>query len=139
SFWAEARRTGEVLHRTLVPESLRAPLKRLTGGPLLVRTDVRGLPWEVVHDGEDFWGLSFAIGTQIVARDVGTAAAPPTAVTTPRPRPGVLVIGSDADGDLGFVRSEVDTVVRLLQPVADVHCVSGALASFPAVTARLAD
>lgn len=139
SFWSEARRLGEMMYRTLVPDGLRMPLERLAGGPLLVRTNLQGLPWELLYDGQEFWGLAFALGTQIVADTGAPPASMPYAVSSSPSRPRALVIGSDPDCTLGFVRSEVATVVRLLDPLADVHCMAGALANFPTVTARLAE
>lgn len=136
SFWIEARRTGELLYRTMVPESVRPRLAAAAGGPLLVRTNLPGLPWELLHDGVEFWGITFALGTQIVTSE-SRPAAPLAAPTTARLR--ALVIGSDPDADLGFVRAEIETVVGILEPVADVHCVSGALAGFSEVSARLSE
>lgn len=137
SFWTEARRTGELLYRTIVPESVRPRLAAAAGGPLLVRTNLPGLPWELLHDGVEFWGITFALGTQIVTSE--TRPAVPLAAPTAGARLRALVVGSDPDADLGFVRAEIETVVGILEPVADVYCVSGALAGFSEVTARLSE
>src|SRR5207253_1807320 len=54
-----------------------------------------------------------------------------------RPRPRALVIGSDPRGDLRFVGQEVEAICEALEPIADIECVSGRLATFDAVTAYL--
>src|SRR6185503_13998998 len=64
-FAEEARRTGTALYRTLVPEGLRDDL-RAVRAPLVVASSLTGIPWELVHDGDEFWGLRYALGTRLV-------------------------------------------------------------------------
>jgi CHAT domain len=139
SFWSEAQRAGELLFRTLIPTGLHGPLGRLAGGPLLVRTNLPGLAWELLHDGHEFWGLGYALGTQLVANAAAPPWASPPSGGAPSARPRVLLIGSDPNGDLGSVRFEIDALVRMFEQGADVHCLTGVLANFAAVAAGLAD
>ena len=128
----EARARGAVLYRTLVPSRLR-PRLRAVRGPLLISTSLYGMPWELLHDDEEFWGLRYGLGKRLVMdRPLPTAAS-----ARLRPRPRALVIGSDPRGDLRFVGEEVEAICEALEPIADIECVSGRLATFDAVTAYL--
>lgn len=137
AFWEEARRVGVVVFRTLIPEGLRPALERLRGGPLLVRTNLRAVPWEVLHDGEDFWGLSLALGKQTVATVVAAPEAAPR--PTPMRPPRILLVGSDPLGDLPLVGAEIQEIYGALAGVAEVRCLNGRLATFSSVTATLAE
>jgi ketosteroid isomerase-like protein len=106
-FTDEARARGAVLYRTLVPPRLRAKLAAIRG-PLLVSTSLYGMPWELLHDDEEFWGLRYALGKRLVM-----------------------------DRPLPFVGREVEAICETLEPFADVDCVTGPLATFDAVTAQL--
>jgi hypothetical protein len=124
----EARRLGGVLHRALVPPSLAAEL-RAAAGPLLVRTSVYGVPWELLHDGEEFWGLRYALGRRLVTQ---RPVAPLGDVRLPS-RPRGLVIGADPRGDLPSVAPEIEAVATALASHVEVVCVGSALAAFDAV------
>lgn len=132
-FEVEARSRGQLLYRTLIPPDLRAML-RTVQGPLLVSTALVGLPWELLHDGEEFFGLRYALGKRLLLDR--PMLAPVRSTTNARPR--ALVIGADPRGDLPFVRDEVEAICRALEPHADVDCVSGSLATFDAVVEHLA-
>ena len=128
----EARARGAVLYRTLVPSRLR-PRLRAVRGPLLVSTSLYGMPWELLHDDEEFWGLRYGLGKRLVM----DRPMPAAASARLRPRPRALVIGSDPRGDLRFVGQEVEAICEALEPIADIECVSGRLATFDAVTTYL--
>jgi CHAT domain-containing protein len=132
AFEGEALARGQLLYRTLIPVALRDPLKRISG-PLLVSTSLHGLPFELLHDGNDWWGLRYALGKRLVTERSGATARP---LPLPR-RPRALVIGSDPRGDLPFVRHEIEAIGETLAEFADVHLVSGRLATFDAVTSSL--
>ncbi|TMA33154.1 MAG: CHAT domain-containing protein, partial [Deltaproteobacteria bacterium] len=132
AFPEEARRRGSVLYRTLVPPRLRDQLKALSG-PLLISTSLYGVPWELLHDDDEFWGLRYAMGKRIMmSRPLTTGVG-----AALRSRPRALVVGSDPRGDLPFVHSEVERICETLERFADICCVSGRLATFDAVTAYL--
>jgi CHAT domain-containing protein/ketosteroid isomerase-like protein len=131
-FADEARARGVVLYRTLVPPRLRERLLAVQG-PLLVTTSLYGIPWELLHDGEEFWGLRYALGKRLVMDR--PLPAPPVARLRGRPR--ALVVGSDPRRDLPFVAHEVEAICDVLEGVADVECVTGRLATFDRVTTLL--
>lgn len=133
-FAQEAQAQGQVLYRTLVPPRLREKLKGVSG-PLLISTALYGLPWELLYDDQDFWGLRYALGKRLVL-DRPMLAGPPARL---RARPRVLVIGSDPRGDLPFVRREVEDICETLEGSADIVCVVDRLASFQTVSAYLGE
>ena len=133
-FAQEAQARGQVIYRTLVPPRLREKLRGVTG-PLLISTSLYGLPWELLHDGQEFWGLRYALGKRLVL-DRPMLSGPPARL---RPRPRVLVIGSDPRGDLPFVRHEVEEICETLEGSADLVCVVDRLASFETVSAYLGE
>jgi CHAT domain-containing protein/ketosteroid isomerase-like protein len=133
-FAQEAQARGQVIYRTLVPPRLREKLRAVTG-PLLISTSLYGLPWEILHDEQEFWGLRYALGKRLVL-DRPMLVGPPARL---RPRPRVLVIGSDPRGDLSFVRHEVEEICETLEGSADLVCVVDRLASFETVSAYLGE
>src|SRR3989442_5573253 len=132
AFLEEARRRGSVLYRTLVPPRLREQLKALSG-PLLISTSLYGVPWELLYDDDEFWGLRYAIGKRIMMSRPLTAGVD----SSRRSRPRALIVGSDPRGDLPFVHAEVERICETLERFADICCVSGSLATFDAVTSYL--
>jgi CHAT domain-containing protein len=133
-FRQEAEARGQLLYRTLAPPRLREKL-RLVSGPLLISTSLYGLPWELLHDEQEFWGLRYALGKRLVL-DRPMLAAPPPRL---RARPRVLVIGSDPRGDLPFVRTEAEGICETLESAADVVCVVDRLATFETVSTYLSE
>src|SRR2546428_4845859 len=91
------------------------------------------MPWELLHDDEEFWGLRYGLGRRLVM----DRPLPAAASARLHPRPRALVIGSDPRGDLRCVEQEVEAICEALEPIADIECVSGRLATFDAVTTYL--
>ncbi|MCW5890852.1 MAG: CHAT domain-containing protein [bacterium] len=135
-FAREAQARGAVLYRTLVPERLRPKLRALAGRPLLVSTSLTGLPWELLHDDEEFWGLRYGLGKRLLL-DRPVAALGSAGPAGARPR--ALVIASDPRGDLPFVRREADAICEALEARCDVVCIADRLATFDAVSAYLGE
>jgi CHAT domain-containing protein/ketosteroid isomerase-like protein len=133
-FRHEAEARGQVLYRTLIPRRLREKL-RLVTGPLLISTSLYGLPWELLHDEQEFWGLRYALGKRLVL-DRPMLAGPPPRL---RARPRILVIGSDPRGDLPFVRREAEEICETLEGAADLVCVVDRLATFETVSTYLSE
>lgn len=132
TFEHDALARGQVLYRSLVPPGLREALKEIAR-PLLVSTSLHGVPWELLHDGEEFWGLRYALGNRLITE------RPSVRIRTrpPRRRPRALVIASDPRGDLPFVRDEGETIATLLADLIEVRLVAGPVATFETVTTYL--
>jgi CHAT domain-containing protein len=128
-----ARRTGAALYRTLVPEGLRDDLRAIRA-PLVVASSLTGIPWELVHDGDEFWGLRYALGTRLVL-DRSAAVRPATRGARPR----ALVIGADPAGDLPHLAGELDAVCDALETRAEIVCVAHRLASLDRVLTLLGE
>lgn len=128
NFTREAKKKGLLIYKTLIPKPLRERLKELSG-PLLIRTPLYGIPWEVLYDGEEFWGLRYALGKRIVM----DRAVPARTGSNPGGRPRALIIGSDPRGDLRFVENEIDSICKTLEDVVDICCVVGTGATFDSI------
>ncbi len=133
-FADEARARGNVLYRTLVPARLRPQLRALRA-PLLITTSLTGLPWELLHDDEEFWGLRYAMGKRLVTG----RALPAPRTPSLRARPRALVVAADPRGDLPFARREADAVCEVLEAYADITCVADHVATFDTVSRLLAE
>jgi hypothetical protein len=133
SFRSEAQAVGTTLFRTLVPEALRDELRALRT-PLVVASSL-ALPWELVHDGNEFWGLRHPLGTRLLLDRPVTTREPPVR----RDRPRALVVGADPRRDLPFVAREIETICDALEARADVVCVTDRLATLERVLAHLGE
>jgi CHAT domain-containing protein len=91
---------------------------------LEVGETVEELPWEALHDGEEFVALKVRFG-----RTVGTMGAPSRDASRNRPR-GILLVGSDSRGDLPGVETEVRNIGSILSDagVERVEVLSGSQA-----------
>jgi hypothetical protein len=132
-FTAEARRVGAMLYRTLVPEAMRADL-RVLRAPLVIASSLTGLPWQLVHDDEEHWGLRYALGTRLVRERAVAVRDGPR-----RERPRALVVGADPLGDLPSVSTEIAAVCDALERRTDVVCITDRLATFDRVLAHFGE
>jgi len=109
---AELVRLGGMLRDALFPSSdgtIPELVRRLRDarGPLLVRTNESSIPWELLHDGNDFLALGHELGrrTFVNQRVVGGRALGPVR--------RALVVG-DPLGDLDAARREAGEVTAWL-------------------------
>lgn len=128
---AQAKTKGAKLYKGLVPKGLYDRLRSVTE-PLLISTDICGLPWEIFHDGEDFWCLRYALGKQILVTGHEPSEKPSKEISR---KLRVLLIGSDPKGDLPFVHDEIKTIGDTLESNGViVRSVAPDLATFDSVT-----
>lgn len=131
------RSRGVMLYKQLlhsregnVPELVRA--LRGTSDPLVVQTNEDVVPWELLHDGEQFLGLSVDLGRRSVVnshvtlgRDIG-------------PIRRALIVG-DTLGDLPKARDEVERISTWLREQGiECNVLLGAEATLPRVIGELA-
>jgi hypothetical protein len=133
-FAADAAACGATLYRTLVPSPLRTELRALRD-PLVVASALDDVPWELLHDEEEFWGLRYGIGRRLFLEREVAVRRPPGR----RDRLRALVVGADPRGDLPFVAGELAAVADALEPHADVVCVTDRLASLDRVLGHLGE
>ncbi|MBZ3904795.1 CHAT domain-containing protein [Streptomyces griseiscabiei] len=81
---------------------------RASTGPLLVRTNRQGVPWELLHDGEDFLGLKYDLGRRMVGKR-------PVLGGRSVSRVGRALVVGDPDGNLPSAREEVTRVAEWLR------------------------
>ena len=124
----EACRRGGTLFRTIVPPAL-APQLAAVDGPLLIRTSVFGVPWELLHDGSEFWGIRYALGRRLVTE----RPVPPVRAAAVPARPRALIVGADPRRDLPSVAGEIEAIAAALAPHADVVCIGTPLATLDSV------
>ena len=121
---------GGLIHREVLPDEVREELSRYAG-PLLLATDDPSLPWELLHDGQDFLGLRHPVGRRlVVSRRRRGGGRHPSAVG------GALLIGNPR-GDLPEADREIDQLVELLTPLVACTVFKGPRASKAAVLAAL--
>ena len=112
---------GGLIHRSVLPDEVKEELSRYDG-PLVLATDDPSLPWELLHDGQDFLGLRHAVGRRLVITRRRRAARHGEAVG------GALVIGNPG-GDSVEADREIDAVVELLASLTTCTVLRGACAS----------
>lgn len=128
-FVDDARRVGGLLHRALIPAPLGRQLLPLSG-PLFLRTEIDGIPWELLHDGADFWGLRYALARRLIITDRPVAA--PSESSADR-RMRALVLGADPRQDLPCAVTEAETIARTLALRGDVVCLATPLVRLDSV------
>src|SRR4051794_28699917 len=109
---AQLAGTGQLLYDNLFPRlagtipDLARRLREVEG-PLLVRTNESLVPWELLHDGTEFFGLAHDIGkrTFVTSRVVGGR--------TIRTIAKALIVG-DPNGDLASTRHEAEQLADWL-------------------------
>src|SRR2546422_4982033 len=122
----EARTVGHLLYRALLPDAVREELATLRG-PLSICDDGLSIPWELVHDGREFWAVAHAIGR------IGNDRPAAPKARRPAGQLRVLVVGADPSGLLPFIEEELDQLWRLFEPLGAVTRLSGAGATNSAV------
>jgi tetratricopeptide (TPR) repeat protein len=103
--------SGNTLYRNLVPKGIRSYLSRYEG-PLLICSFNSNIPWELCHDGKEFWGLKYDIGRQTMSSVSGQdQESPPVAGRGWN----LLVVGTNPGGNLPQAISEAQGVYDFLK------------------------
>jgi hypothetical protein len=133
------RSRGRILYRQLFQPSGGGVLElvrrlRESTEPLLVDSNESVVPWELLHDGEDFLGLVYDLGRRSV---VSTQVVDGRTIGPVR---RALVVG-DTLGDRDKARQEVEEVSRWLRDEQNIACtvLLGAEATLARVIRELAD
>lgn len=110
---------GKALYRQLILPGLGGDhLQAVLGGdslPLLISTNVPEIPWELLHDGQNFLGLKYAVGRQLLK-----STAVPIATPWQGDRMRCLLI-ADPCNDLPEARKEAQTLKQWLAQQA-IEC-----------------
>lgn len=121
---AELKDLGLLLYDNLVPEGIRLILREHCG-PLYLWTEVSSIPWEILHDGDQYWGAKYPMGRRIIA-------SVPLRFPIRRKAAknfSILVVAANPNGDLIWVDEEAESIVSSLDEDAEICVLSGSRAT----------
>lgn len=99
SLWVQMRSLGQELYDKFVPSELKMHSRRwLPESTILFATNEKWIPWELIHDGDDFWGSKFILArVPKIAGRQGYSSADDTVLRNPTERLArvVNVIGGE--------------------------------------------
>jgi CHAT domain-containing protein len=103
---------GRAIYVDLLPSFLKEKLQEAHGPNLVLHLDkpLVGIPWELLHDGDDFLGRRFRLG-RLVTMD--QEARPPMQRHMEPPLSALIV--ADPSGDLPAAQDEAHEVGRILE------------------------
>ena len=116
----ELKQLGILMYDLSIPEEIKPELKNLST-PLVIRTNQSQLPWELLHDGEEFLGIKRPVARAIWTR-VGRIHN--DAPVLRQIRTSILII-SDPTGQLPQARIETKNLIQSLPDTIDFEVVSG--------------
>ncbi|MFN8490884.1 MAG: CHAT domain-containing protein [Caldilineaceae bacterium] len=106
---------GRLLYNQLLPPVIQQALHALPdGAPLLLMTNHAELPWELLHDGEQFLAMKHPVGRQMLVD-----APPRRNAVHPRRLRTALLIGNPT-GDLPQAEQEIEALLTLLETIPDM-------------------
>jgi len=108
------RKLGFLLYKLVLPETLRQLITQYDG-PLIFVTDELSLPWELLHDGQEYLSLTRPVCRQPNMNDVmEDLGVTPGRVRPSQPDDPVLII-ADTKGNLPSAAEEAEEVRALLR------------------------
>lgn len=115
----ELRRIGQYTFGHLIPSTIQGLLHNETADHIRLDVDERviDLPWELVHDGEEFLCLRFAAGRRLISEQ---AAASFRTQARAAQDMSALVLANPT-GDLPAAEREGEKIAHLLQNQCGVH------------------
>lgn len=109
---ARLERVGRLMYSLLIPDAMQRLIDE-TSCPLTITANDLVLPWELMHDGEEFLCLKRPFARMPVGQTFPRRSR--RTVRAPRATWNVLLIHSDPDGDLGDSGVEIDEIQKTLQ------------------------
>lgn len=111
SLWMQVESIGNELYDRFVPPELqKAAGTWPDGAVVVVATNEEFIPWELIHDGEDFWGSKFVLArVPMINRvdELGVRASAPTDTATQPDKKVVNVIGGGIQGEPLLSRARI--------------------------------
>ncbi len=103
---------GQAIYVDLLPSFLKEKLQEARGPNLVLHLDkpLTGIPWELLHDGDEFLGRRFRMG-RLVTMDA--ERSPPMQRRMEPPLSALIV--ADPSGDLPAAQQEAAEVERILE------------------------
>jgi CHAT domain-containing protein len=108
------RRVGELLYRLFVPEAMHQMLrhqKDQQASSLVLTTNDLELPWELLHDGEEFLCLARPVGRMVMGR----ALPREKRITPPNLKLRFLLVYADPNQNLPEAKSEIERIEKALR------------------------
>ena len=107
------KRLGQLLFNMLLPPALQDALRALPDQqPIMLTTTDIEIPWELLHDGEQFFALKHPMGRRL------WSPVPVRANGQPSDNHSLLFI-SNPTGDLDEANKETDKLMDLFEPEGD--------------------
>jgi CHAT domain-containing protein len=105
-------RAGQAIYVDLLPAFLKEKLEEAAGRNLVLHLDrpLLGIPWELLHDGDQFLGRRFRIGRLVSLEHEGGAA-----LKREMRAPLSALVVADPKGDLPAAQREGDEVAAILE------------------------
>jgi len=113
SYKDRIREQGRALFDAALSDRARQKLQGSKLGFLRLELDdeLVGVPWELMHDGQEFLCLRFAVGRMVAARDDASSSGR----GAPRAGAGHALVVSNPSGDLPAANAEGEAVAGLLR------------------------
>ena len=105
---------GQAIYLDLLPAFLKEKLQEVTARNLVLHLDrpLLGIPWELLHDGDQFLGRRFHIGRLVSEQEGGVS------LQRAMQAPLAVLIVADPTGDLPGARREAEELGALLEGVS---------------------
>ena len=105
---------GQAIYLDLLPAFLKEKLQEVTARNLVLHLDrpLLGIPWELLHDGDQFLGRRFRIGRLVSEQEAGVS------LQRAMQAPLAVLIVADPTGDLPGARREAEELGALLEGVS---------------------
>ena len=120
------KRFGQILWNILIPREIRQYLERLEekhAVQLLMMTNNRQVPWEIIHDNTGFWALKYTMG-RIYSSDADIIRLPKRGKKSPENRPPLLLIYNPEENLIGAQR-EGERLEKMLKDTFSVRALGG--------------
>lgn len=122
---ATVREIGQHISRLMVPADVRERIRALKPSSLIISTDDPEIPWELLHDGDDFYCLKYSVGRKQLAEEQTTQKDRAMGV-----KPKALFI-SNPTMDLPDAEEEVGLIIDAVKAaeIIEIHHLKGKEAS----------
>jgi hypothetical protein len=121
---------GQLLYGMFLPAEIQKHLSNVHE-PIILKTNDNEIPWELLHDNDDFLCLKMPIGRRLRTREIGR-----TNPVKPRDKISALFI-ANATGDLPAAEEEVDYIINHIGSDIDIEVMRKDAASAASVLSAM--
>lgn len=105
---------GQLIYASILPTRVRTWLQATQGGALRIITNEPSIPWEIMHDRNEFIGIDRAIGRSVIMRREADRQLQSPQGRSPGAKLKALII-VDPTGDLPDSRKEATALITWLR------------------------